>query len=164
MFRNAPVAYFFTWTCYGTWLHGDERGSVDRDHASFGTCFLPGDPNRRELDEGRLFGRAALLDVAGREVVSRTIRQHARAREWDLHAQNVRTNHVHVVVSCGDIPPEKALAELKAWTTRRLREAGVVGPDVRVWTHHGSTRYLWDELSLANAIEYVRERQGVDLE
>ena len=25
-----PLAYFITFTCYGNWLHGDERGSVDR--------------------------------------------------------------------------------------------------------------------------------------
>ena len=27
----APLAYFLTWTCYGTWLHGDEPGQ-DGDH------------------------------------------------------------------------------------------------------------------------------------
>jgi hypothetical protein len=27
---NLPLAYLITFRCYGTWLHGDERGSVDR--------------------------------------------------------------------------------------------------------------------------------------
>lgn len=164
MFHDSPVAYFLTWTCYGTWLHGDERGSVDRDHASFGTPFLPYDSNRRALDERKLIEPAAALGAEARRVVAATIQRHARVRRWDLHALNVRTSHVHVVVSCGDVRPEKTLAELKAWTTRGLRNVGLVKQGARVWTHHGSTRYLWDEDSLARATEYVCEHQGVDLE
>ena len=25
-----PLAYLITFRCYGTWVHGDERGSMDR--------------------------------------------------------------------------------------------------------------------------------------
>jgi hypothetical protein len=25
-----PLAYLITFRCYGTWFHGDKRGSVDR--------------------------------------------------------------------------------------------------------------------------------------
>ncbi len=28
--RSAPVGFLLTFRCYGTWLHGDERGSLDR--------------------------------------------------------------------------------------------------------------------------------------
>ena len=27
-----PLAYFITFTCYGTWLHGNKETAVDRDH------------------------------------------------------------------------------------------------------------------------------------
>ena len=30
---DQPLAFFITFTCKGTWLHGDRRGSVDREHA-----------------------------------------------------------------------------------------------------------------------------------
>ena len=26
-----PLAYLITWTTYGTWLHGDDRGSFDHN-------------------------------------------------------------------------------------------------------------------------------------
>jgi hypothetical protein len=29
---HIPLAYLITFRCYGTWLHGDSRGSVDRFH------------------------------------------------------------------------------------------------------------------------------------
>jgi len=28
--ERIPLAYLITFRSYGTWLHGDERGSVDR--------------------------------------------------------------------------------------------------------------------------------------
>ena len=31
-FSAAPLAYLITFNTYGTWLHGDRRGSVDSNH------------------------------------------------------------------------------------------------------------------------------------
>lgn len=33
---SEPVAFFLTWSAYGNWLHGDTKGSVDRNHNSYG--------------------------------------------------------------------------------------------------------------------------------
>jgi len=101
-----------------------------------------------------------LLDDSARQTVMRTIQKHCELRQWDLHALSVRTNHVHVVVSVGEIAPEPVLSQLKAWTTRRLRESGHVAANVPAWTEDGSKRYLWTEKNLAQAVEYVVERQG----
>ena len=99
------------------------------------------------------------LDDKARTIVDQTIRDHCCIREWPLHALNVRINHVHVVLSCGDQQPERAMEQLKAWSTRRLRENSLTSADRPVWTEHGSTRYLWDDVSRAAAIEYVTHWQ-----
>ncbi len=44
-----PVAYFITFTTYGTWLRGRAPGSVDRDHNVPGTSFLPPDPDEEAV-------------------------------------------------------------------------------------------------------------------
>ena len=31
-----PLAYLITFRCYGTWLHGDVRGSMDSKHHVYG--------------------------------------------------------------------------------------------------------------------------------
>ena len=36
-----PLGFLITFRCYGTWLHGDERGSIDRGHNSPGEEPLP---------------------------------------------------------------------------------------------------------------------------
>jgi hypothetical protein len=45
-----------------------------------------------------------------------------------------------------------------------MRESGVVASDSRVWTRHGSTRYLWTDRDLESAVFYVVELQGVELD
>ena len=34
-----PIAYFITFNCYGTWLHGEKPTSVDRFNNTPGTDF-----------------------------------------------------------------------------------------------------------------------------
>lgn len=42
-----------------------------------------------------------------------------------------------------------------------MREAGLVGEDLRVWTKHGSTRHIFDTESLAAAVDYVVRHQDM---
>ena len=157
----APLAYFLTWTCYGTWLHGDERGSVDRQHNVPGTAYLPPQPRRRQIESQRLTQAPVTLGPPARSVVEQAVRDHCRHRGWTLLAVNVRSNHVHVVVTCApDVLPERALLEFKAWSTRRLRGAGHIRADAPVWTRHGSTRWINDSTSLNAAVAYVTEGQS----
>lgn len=155
---GSPLAYFLTWTCYGTWLTGDARGSVSGDANAFQTPYLAPDARvmtavRRELSQQPL-----ILDAVMRSVVDQAVRDHCSFREWTIHALNVRSNHVHIVLSEW-IEPEQAMTQLKSWSTRRLREANLIDADRRVWTKHGSTRYLWDPKAIHDASVYVRDGQ-----
>ena len=153
-----PLAFLITFRTYATWLHGDERGSVDRNHNVPGTPLLPSDP-RREVEERWLTTIApVMLSDAQREVVHRAILDVCRHRRWALHALNVRTNHVHLVVS-SDEGPERVMNTLKSWATRRLTEAGQWAGGSRPWSRHGSTRYLWKPEQVENACRYVTEAQ-----
>jgi len=108
----------------------------------------------------RMVDRPYVLCDLGRGIVERVMREHAAVRRWEIHAINVRTNHVHVVVDCrGSHTPELAMQQFKSWATRRLVEAGLAERDQKLWTDHGSTRYLNDSDSLMSAIEYVSNRQ-----
>lgn len=151
---NHPLAHFLTWTCYGSWLHGDPKWSVHQSRATPGEESIGPRPAWQQQEAATLrAGSQTLTEESGR-VVETTIRAHCAIRRWELHALNVRTNHVHLVLTA-DATPERAMSECKAWSTRRLREAGLITADERVWTRHGSTRYLWDRASLERAIEYV---------
>jgi REP element-mobilizing transposase RayT len=75
---------------------------------------------------------------------------------------NVRSNHIHAVVSA-KCEPEKVLAVLKANSTRKRREAGCWHRSGSPWAELGSKKYLWTEKQLNNAIAYVQYDQGEPL-
>ncbi|MEX0784114.1 MAG: transposase [Dehalococcoidia bacterium] len=154
------LAYFITFRCYGTWLHGDQRGSVDDSHNIPGTEMLPPDLPRERSERSKLAHEPQSLDLARRMVVDATIREGCQFRGWLLTAINVRSNHVHVVVTADGIAPEEVMRVMKARATRCLREAGLLTTGERLWSEHGSTIYLWTERQVASAIWYVTEGQG----
>ena len=76
---------------------------------------------------------------------------------------NVRTNHVHAVVSSTK-KPEAVLSALKANATRAMREAELWTSELSPWEFRGSKKYLWDEKQLSDAIAYVECDQGEPLD
>jgi REP element-mobilizing transposase RayT len=151
-----PLAYFLTWSTYGTWLPGDERGWVERGRGEQ----LP-DPAREEWAESLMTETPCYLDREQRALVERTISEHCAIRRWHLFVVNCRTNHVHVVVHA-NCHPETVRDQLKAWCTRRLSELQLErGEKAREnwWTERGSERYINDEESLEDAVLYVRDAQ-----
>src|SRR5713101_6149549 len=153
--RTQPLAYLITFRCYGTWLHGDERGSVDRrNYHRYGTPEMPANKKLREDERAELKNPAIVLDWAKRELVEKAIREVCEHRSYLLHAVNVRTNHVHSVVTASS-KPEHVMDSFKAYATRQLRKSGLLSRDLRPWARHGSTPYLWTEEQVQRAIDYV---------
>lgn len=157
---GAPLAYFVTFRTYATWLHGDTRGSVDRDHNVPDTAFLPPDPLREAAERRLCRSGPVMLDADRRRVVEATIIAVCGHHDWSIHELNVRSNHVHVVLSAPQ-RPEQIMRALKSWCTRRLREANLSTD--RTWSRHGSTQYLWNHDALEAACRYARDAQGADL-
>jgi hypothetical protein len=154
--------YLLTFRCYGTWLPGDRRGWVER---------LPGGHARQRPPERLLHAWIAhrlkhapfVLDAQARAVVDAALRDQCAHAAWTLHAVHVRTNHVHVVLS-GGAPPERMTTQLKAWATRRLREAGLIHTGCQPWAQHGSIQPLQSVEAVERACWYVVEGQGALLD
>ena len=159
---HTPTAYLITFRSYGTWPHGDNRGSVDRFHKGYGTPMLPANTQRRRYERRLLTHPPVTLDARQRAAVERGIRDTCTFRKWLLWAFNIRTNHVHSVVSA-KCKPESILSALKANATRSMREAGCWPSERTPWVYRGSKRYLWTEKELNDAIAYVRYDQGEPL-
>lgn len=157
--ENFPLAYLITFRTYGTWLHGDERGSVDRWRNTYGSPTIPPSNSWRSTKLHRMNRDPVRLDGPLRRAVDASVRDTCRIREWQLHALNVRTNHVHAVVTA-ERDPSDVLTALKANATRQLREAGVWNDGDGPWSQGGSKRYLWTTRSLALAVAYVVDGQG----
>ena len=156
---SGPRAYFITFSCYGAWLHGEAPGSVDCRHNVFGTPVVEPNAGRKLAQRSRMDQPPYELDGPRRGYLLEAIREVCSQRGWWLFAAHVRTTHVHVIVQAGD-PPEKVMSDFKAYSSRRLNEAGLDKPGRKRWVHHGSTRYLWKQEDLEGAIGYVLHEQG----
>ena len=150
-----PLAYLITFRCYGTWLHGDERGSYRRSSRVIsGVLRIPPRPGLKRAESQQLKHRSVRLKTTQRAVVEQAVREVCLHRKYRLRAINVRTNHAHSVVSALS-DPEPMLDSFKSYSTRALRDAGLLSVHVKPWARHGSTIYLWKERDVEKAVEYV---------
>ena len=158
--RTEPLAYLITFRCYGSWLHGETRGSVARrNYNRYGTPDMG--PNKKILtdEKGKLMTAPVVLNQNQRRLVESAIREVCEYRSYFLYAASVRTNHVHVVVAA-PCKPEHIMDSFKSYATRNLHERKFIGDDVKPWARHGSTCYLWTEEEMERAVDYGINGQG----
>lgn len=151
-----PIAYLLTFRTYGTWLHGDERGSIRRNgnnryQGPKVTTSVPLMDAMAEMQKGPTF----VLNTEQRECVEAAIKEVCEFRNYLLRAANVRTNHAHAVVSA-TMKPEKIVNDFKVYATRRLRAEGLCFPTQNIWSRGASTRYLWKPRHVEAAVDYVK--------
>jgi REP element-mobilizing transposase RayT len=154
MHADEPIAFFITWTVYGTFLQGDERGWRRRRKGP-----QPPEPKLADWRRERLLFPIQLLDEAKREVVEAEIERLAQIRGWHVWAANARSNHVHVVVTAPGYNVTKVRDQFKANCTRELREHWAEFADRPVWTKGGDCEFLNSEDDLEQAVIYVGQAQ-----
>ena len=158
-----PLAYFITFTCYGTRLHGHEDGSVDPQHNQPDTPYLEPNEQRRTIEAELMVQPAYVMDQPRRRVVLKTILEVCDKRRWELLAAHVRTTHVHLVASAA-IKPERIWNAIKSYASRRLNEAGFDTRDRIRWTRHASNPYLWKAEEVEAKVHYTLYEQGEPME
>ncbi len=148
-----PLAYHLTWHTRKTHLPGAEQGWVRRGG---GGIQAPDWRLEVAAEEASPDEPVSLSDVQ-RAAVEEQIRETCRHRGWTLHAVNVRTTHIHVVVTASGVEPELVMNQLKGWASRRLN--ALAGDKCHWWVYHGSTKWINSEEYLHTAIKYVLEGQ-----
>ncbi len=148
-----------TFRTYGTWLAGDDRGSIDKYHNGYGGPRAVASSKRNGIHQGRLKSKPLLLNANARKQVEAAIRDVCAQRGWTIVAISVRTNHIHVVVEASTVST-KMLNDWKSYSPRRLREIGEWHFSHSPWLDKGSRRFLWTEEHIERATEYVTNGQG----
>jgi len=162
--RSTAKGYLITFRCYGTWLHGDERGSVDRRYFNaYGAEKIKPNAEKQRTKIRLMRHEPFMLGPRERSIVEAAIKEVCLVRGYIPLALNVRTNHIHLVVSSASGIPERIMDSFKAYSTKALRSAGLVNGERKLWSRHGSTRYLWTEEHVATAVDYVLHGQGDEL-
>jgi len=152
------VLYLVTFTCYGSRLPGDDRGSFD--HVRQGERrLLPPNPGLESYARRTMRQAGYLLTACeSRALVRDAIVNVCEFRGWVLYALHVRTNHVHGIADAA-ASPSRILNDWKAYATRSLGDPGRIH-----WTHGGSTRRILTPTGLTRAMHYVLHGQGEQLQ
>ena len=155
--NNDPLAYFITWTVYGTFLQGDFRGWTRRRNGHQ----LP-QPKLVEWHRVRLKHHIELLSTEKRTAIEAEIDRLASFRGWKVWARSARTNHVHAVITAA-VTGKKVRDQLKANCTRVIRERWPEFVGRPVWTTGGDWECINTDTGLENVIIYVNEAQRTRL-
>jgi REP element-mobilizing transposase RayT len=160
--------WFLTWTTYGTWLPGDERGFVGTEtdgagqtvtHNEFGT--QPGKANKllRHNAKQLMTGEPIILNLPQARTLFEQFQETACHRGWLLIAIGIMHTHLHLIVGVpGDPDPEKILGDFKAYGSRCLNQGWGKPANETWWTTNGSKRKLDDDLAVETVVHYVRNQ------
>ena len=145
------VGYMLTWSTYGSWLQGDEKGYVKRGKVLGGNRALE-NSNLASLVKEKVF-----LTDQQRKVVHDAILEEAARYGQPVHALSVLSEHVHLVLGCVDrLSIERAVCSYKNATISAMVASGFAG---KVWTKGYDKRFCYDEQSLRARIAYVHRHR-----
>ena len=158
--------WFLTWTTYGSWLTGDERGFVSNVRDGSGRPVRYNEPGTapaadhaglRQAARDCLAGEPVRLTLTQAAAVGSQLRETAAYRGWAVLALAVMANHIHVVVEVpGDPDPDLLVSGFKSYASRRLNAGG--SPTLW-WTTGASTHILVGDGSVRGAVRYVRDQE-----
>ncbi len=157
--RNQPLAYFITFTTYGTWLHGDSRNSVIRNNG-IPRLIAPNSHPYQQKQQSLKYPQVR-LNSNQRAIVLETIIQHSELKNWHLLAVHIRSTHIHAILRTSQ-KIGTVMTAMKSWSTRRLRSNGYKIP--KFWTVGGSKRYIFTNAKLQQKIHYVIYEQGTPMQ
>jgi REP element-mobilizing transposase RayT len=120
---------------------------------------MESDPQRVAEEHKKMNQEPYSLDEGCRAVVLKAMRDVCSHCSWNLLAAHVRTNHVHAIVEA-DVRPERIMNAFKSYASRALNRLERDWPDRKRWARHGSTRWLWKDEDVREAVRYVVEQQG----
>jgi REP element-mobilizing transposase RayT len=153
------MTYFLTFTCYGAWIPGDERGWVERARDSYRGGYKNPSADLAQYARKIMPQEPYQLDVPRARIVLDAICEACQYRDWGLVAAHVRATHVHVIVDrLGD--PGRAISDFKSYSSRALNRHGFETADRKRWARGGSTRRLPTAGAIRSTIQYVVESQG----
>ena len=138
-----------TWTTYGSWLQGDERGWVKN-----GTILEP-DIRLYLTNKQKLKSGPVKLKESQRRLVKEIIFAESKKINHRIYALAVCSNHVHIVAEpCSESIP-RIVKRYKRVSTYTLQKNGFNG---KVWTKGYDKRYCFNVKDLEIVINYVSKQ------
>ncbi|MHC4646157.1 MAG: transposase [Planctomycetota bacterium] len=140
------LGYMVTWTTYGTWLQGEDKGFVKDGEVRGENVALRMDCEKKLKESPVRLGRKE------KEIVREAILEAAKGFKQHIEAIVVCSNHVHIVCEYVDVPIGVLVGYYKNAGRKALEKCGYEG---RVWTKGYDKRFCFDRKGLRERVKYV---------
>jgi hypothetical protein len=147
---------------YGTRLHGDPRGTVDRQHNQYGEPVLSYDEHRWEREQSLLKFPLVVFKRDEMMVVESLLPAICQRGGWIHRTGACGPDHVHEVLASPN-DPATVRRLLKRWLGQELsRVLRPLPGGATWWAECGSIRWIFEEDDdyLANAMRYVQRQRA----
>ena len=141
------IGYMITWTTYGSWLQGDERGYV-KDSKT-----LMQNNKLKMANIGLQKYPSVKLNQQQKQIAERAIIEESERINQRLFAIAVCSNHVHIVASVSKESIEQVVHRYKYSATSALHESGMQG---KIWSKGFDKRFCFTDFDLQTRIKYVQ--------
>ena len=161
--------WFVTMTTYGSWLPGDNRGSIGIFHYQgqnkveknkFGQPMYDPSDTLRDHAKGQMKGDELRLNLEQARVLLTQFCCTCAFRKWRLLAVAIMANHIHLVVHVHSDPePETIKRDFKSYASRELNIQWGEPKSETWWTSSASARKLETDISVTNAIQCICDQE-----
>jgi REP element-mobilizing transposase RayT len=154
-----PIAYHITFGTYGTRLHGDPRGTVDRSHNQPGEPIVGADLTRWEREHAKLRFEPVLMTPEQMRFAEDQLPAICTRGGWTLHTAAAGPDHVHTLLTAA-ADGEAVRKWLKRWLGEAMSASWRLAPGATWWAECGSVKWVWDERYFARVFDYVRDQRA----
>ncbi|HAL46107.1 MAG: hypothetical protein A2Y12_06705 [Planctomycetes bacterium GWF2_42_9] len=140
------LAYMITWTTYGTWLQGDERGYVKDGEV------LSANPALEKSNLSSITQQITKLNPQQKIKAQNAIIEEAKRINHKIYAIAVCSNHIHIVAENNQIPMSQVVSRYKNIATAALKHTGLMD---KIWSKGFDKRFCYDIKEINARIDYV---------
>jgi REP element-mobilizing transposase RayT len=154
---SRPLAYHITFGTYGTRLHGDERGTVDRGMNHPGDPIIGSDPSWWERERVRMKFAPVELTREQMKFAESVMLAICERGGWTFHTGAGGPDHVHVLLT-SDAEGDAVRKWFKRWMGEALSARWPREEGAAWWAEGGSVKWVWERPYFRNVFDYL-ERQ-----
>jgi REP element-mobilizing transposase RayT len=154
-----PLAYHITFGTYGTRLHGDPRGTVERAQNRYGDPIKGADQRCWSRETGKLRYRPVCLTLEQRCFAENVIPNICLRGRWAYFNCAAASDHVHTLLSAG-ADGLKVRMWLKRWLGEALAAKWPLLEGQTWWAEGGSVKWVLDQCYFAKVREYIDRQRA----
>ncbi len=155
---DQPLAYHIKFGTYGSRLHGDARGTVDRSMNKLDDPIIGRDTDWEKIERSLLRFPPVVPTSQQRQFAESITPSICDRGGWQLHTCAVQHDHVHTLLTTtADAKTVRRL--LKRWLGQALSERWPLPADATWWAEGGSIKWIWDEQYFENVFPYIENQR-----